>query len=264
MGTGFCALIGAAALTIMLGGNADAACGADAIGVSRVLKVDTSQGLEVGAWQYHHTLPLAPREVVLTFDDGPLPGTTTAVLPALREACAKATFFVVGTMAAAHPELVRALRADGNTVGTHSYSHPETLSALTYEEGVLQIDRGIAAVGRALGEPPAPFFRFPGLGHTQALRAKLAKQGIGVFSVDAMASDWALFTGDAVRQKALQELERHNGGILLLHDTKHATAKMLPQLLRDLKQHGFRLVHIVPAAPPVAMSQGRTTPTIAP
>lgn len=258
MRTGFFAFLGAGAIMLALAGGASAACGdADAIGVSRVLKLDTSKGLEVGTFQYHQTLPLGPREVVLTFDDGPMPGTTTAILQALRDACAKATFFIVGTMASAHPAIARALRADGHTVGTHSFSHPETLSALTYEEGALQIDHGIAAAARALGERPAPFFRFPGLGHTLALRTKLAKQGIGVFSVDAMGLDWALFTADAVRQKALHELEKHNGGILLLHDTKHATAKMLPQLLRDLKSRGFTLVHIVPAAEPVAVSGGR-------
>jgi peptidoglycan/xylan/chitin deacetylase (PgdA/CDA1 family) len=238
----------AAGLFALLASHADAACVGDS-GVSRTLRVDTSAGLEVGTFQYPRTLPLGPREVVITIDDGPMPGVTDRILAALRGACVKATFFMVGTMAAAHPALAREVLAAGHTVGTHSYSHPVTLAALSYEAGAAQIDRGIEAVTKALGRPPAPFFRFPGLGHTPALTAKLAKMHVGVFGVDAMAFDWALKTPEAVRQRALHELEKHNGGILLIHDIQPQTAAMLPQLLKDMQARGFRIVHIVPAHP---------------
>jgi len=70
--------------------------------------------------QYRETLPLGPREVVLTFDDGPLPPYSSRVLDALAAECVKATYFLVGSMARAHPELVRRIAVDGHTIGTHS------------------------------------------------------------------------------------------------------------------------------------------------
>ena len=85
----------------------------DALGVSRILTVDTSRPLEVGTFDFARTLPLNDMEVVLTIDDGPLHGVTEKVLAALRAACGQATFFVVGQMAAAAPDLVRAEAADG-------------------------------------------------------------------------------------------------------------------------------------------------------
>ncbi len=135
----------------------------DAIGVSRTLVVDTSQALAVGTIQYRTDLPLADNEVVLTFDDGPLPGTTERVLDALSDACTHATFFTVGRMARAYPDLARREAADDNTVGTHTWRHPISLAKLPVAAATREIDRGIAAVTAVLGSAPAPFFRFPGL-----------------------------------------------------------------------------------------------------
>ena len=117
-------------------------------------------------------------------------------------------------------------------------------------------------MSRAIGQPAAPFFRFPGLGHTHALRRKLAAAGVGVFSADAMGYDWTGISSDRIRLRAIQELFEHRGGILLLHDIKHKTAEMLPQLLRDLKTAGFRIVHLVPSRDPLpvaALRPGLTT-----
>ena len=69
-------------------------------------------------------LPLADREVVLTFDDGPVPRYTNQILDILAAQCAKATFFLVGEMARAHPSTVRRIFAEGHTIGTHSEDHP--------------------------------------------------------------------------------------------------------------------------------------------
>ena len=225
-----------------------AACGdPDAIGVSRTIAVDTSGGLEVGSSQYGGHLPLRDMEVVLTFDDGPFPGPTEKVLDALHDACTQATFFVVGRMARTYPDVLRRELAEGHSIGTHSWSHPLPFDKLPYDEGAYQIDRGITAVTAVLGEPPAPFFRFPGLGHTHALRHKLAMANIAVFSADAMGYDWTGLSGDGIRLHALSALKEHRGGILLLHDIQAKTAAVLPQLLKDMKAAGFSVVHIVPA-----------------
>jgi hypothetical protein len=79
----------------------------DALGTTRVIEVDASTTPQVGRKHFPVTLPLAPREVVLTFDYGPLPGTTARVLDALRRECARATFFLLGRNVAAHPALAR-------------------------------------------------------------------------------------------------------------------------------------------------------------
>jgi peptidoglycan/xylan/chitin deacetylase (PgdA/CDA1 family) len=244
-----------AAALLCVSVESQAACGdPDAIGVSRTLVVDTATGLEVGSIQYPRNLPLFDMEVVLTFDDGPFPWPTAKVLDALRDACTKATFFTVGRMAKAYPELLRRELADGHSIGTHSYTHPESLADLTPEEGAREVDRGINAVARALGRQPDPFFRFPGLGHTHSLRRKLAGAGIGVFSADILGYDWTGISAEAIARHVLSRLKANRGGIVLLHDTKHATARMLPQLLKDMKAAGFHVVHILPAPPPVPMA----------
>src|ERR1700722_5828477 len=96
----------------------------EALGTSRVLAVDPATTARVGRKHFPGTLPLADKEVVLTFDDGPWPGTTAAVLDALKQECVLATFFLLGQNAAARPELVRRERAEGHTIAHHSFAHP--------------------------------------------------------------------------------------------------------------------------------------------
>jgi peptidoglycan-N-acetylglucosamine deacetylase len=224
-----------------------------ALGVSRTITLDPvaaerSGGVEVGTFNFAATLPLADKEVVLTFDDGPLPGVTDKVLAALRAECAKATFFVVGQMAAAYPDLVRAEAADGHTIATHTWSHPQPIASIGLTRGIADVDRGFAAVAAALGAEPAPFFRFPGFAMTPPLESRLIAAGIGIFSTDVMGYDWNQITPDQVRAYVLAGLAKHRGGIVLLHDIHPRTAAMLPQLLRDLKAGGYTLVAIVPAS----------------
>jgi peptidoglycan/xylan/chitin deacetylase (PgdA/CDA1 family) len=108
----------------MPGAQARAECRADALGTSRVLAVDPTATPRVGRKQFPATLPLGPREVVLTFDDGPWPGTTPHVLDALRNECVKATFFILGRNAVTHPDLLRRELSEGHTVAHHTWSHP--------------------------------------------------------------------------------------------------------------------------------------------
>jgi peptidoglycan/xylan/chitin deacetylase (PgdA/CDA1 family) len=246
-------LLAAALLAAGFTTPAIADCGdATALGISRTITVDTSAGLAVGSMQYRGSLGLEPGEVVLTFDDGPMPGRTDKVLDALRAACVKATFFVVGRMARAYPDLLHREDAEGQTIGTHSWSHPPTLAPLPYESRARQIDRGIAEITELLGHPPAPFFRFPGFGDSRALHQKLTDAHIGIFGADVVGSDWTGISANAIRRNVIRRLKIHDGGIVMLHDIKKATAKMLPQLLADMKAAGYRIVAIVPATTPLA------------
>ncbi len=222
----------------------------DALGTHRVLALDP-RGVRVGTKQFPRTLDLGPRELVLTFDDGPVPGSTAMVLDALAAECVKATFFVVGREAEANPGLVRRLVAEGHTVAHHSMTHPMTLARLPYARAVADIERGIAAVERAAyGEgrgARVPFFRFPGFGHSPALLAYMEAKGFAVFGADLWASDWNPMSPHQELSLVLGRLEAVGRGIVLFHDTQRQTALMLPSLLSALKARGWRVVHVVPA-----------------
>src|SRR5579862_1056554 len=92
----------------------------DALGTSRTIVVDPREHPRIGTMQYPETLPLRDHEIVLTFDDGPLPKNSNQVLQTLADNCAKATFFLIGEQARAFPEGVRKYVAAGHTIGTHS------------------------------------------------------------------------------------------------------------------------------------------------
>jgi peptidoglycan-N-acetylglucosamine deacetylase len=223
----------------------------DALGVARVMAVGTEGGGAVGRKSYPQTLPLADKEVVLTFDDGPWPGTTRAVLDALAEECTHATFFLVGQRVRENPVIARQIRDAGHTLAHHSMTHPN-LSHLSNEKAQDNIARGIAAVDEALGlGAAAPFFRFPGFADTPDLVEWLDAQNIGTFGTDIWASDWNPMSPQAQLTLLLSRLERRGRGIVLFHDTKQQTAKMLPAFLRELKSRGYRVVALVPGPGPM-------------
>jgi len=105
----------------------------DALGTSRVLTLPADLK-QVGLMQYPQTLPLADKEVVLTFDDGPLPPSSNKVLDILAAQCVKATFFLIGNMAKEHPATVRRIHEEGHTIGTHTEDHPLRMRKLTVEK----------------------------------------------------------------------------------------------------------------------------------
>src|SRR3978361_1047966 len=143
----------------------------DAIGTSRTLVVDPREHPIIGTMQYAKTLPLGDHEVVLTFDDGPLPKYSYQILDILAAHCAKATFFLVGRQANDNPEGVRKVRDAGHTVATHTQNHPGGMQHLPVERAMQEIDDGIAAGSAALGDgpAPAPFFRIPGLARAEGI-----------------------------------------------------------------------------------------------
>jgi peptidoglycan/xylan/chitin deacetylase (PgdA/CDA1 family) len=224
---------------------------ADALGTERVLSVSAATAPRVGRKQFPATLPLAPKEVVLTFDDGPWPGPTTKVLDALKHECVRATFFLLGRNAAANPALARRELAEGHTIGHHTFAHP-LLNHISLAAADAEVDRGIAAVERAVygetgAKPRTPFFRFPGFAASPALLDRMAARGLVVFGADLWASDWNPMSATQELQLVLQRLGAAGGGIVLFHDTKSQTAAMLPAFLRALKAKGYRVVHVVPA-----------------
>ncbi len=238
----------------IVGGTAPAvslACAGNpnALGTSRVLAVSADELARIGTISYEHTLPLADHEVVLTFDDGPLPPYTDHVLAALAAECVKATYFMVGRQANANPDAVRRVYNAGHTIGTHSQHHSYTFASMSPESAAREINDGFASVGAALGDRKAvaPFFRFPGLLHVKSVENYLASRSIMTWSADLDADDWHKHIGaNEVLRRALSRLETRGRGILLLHDIQPVTALMLPMLLKQLKHRGYRIVQVVP------------------
>jgi peptidoglycan/xylan/chitin deacetylase (PgdA/CDA1 family) len=224
---------------------------AGTLGTARTLSVDAAQYPRVGLKSFEQTLPLEDHEVVLTFDDGPWPPTTSKVLAALAKECVRATFFLIGKPASEHPELVRRIAAEGHTIGHHSWLH-RRLTRIKPAEAMDEIDHGISAVesalhGVATRAPGTPFFRFPGFESTPATLDLLRSRGIVVFGADLWASDWNVMTPAQQLKVLTDRLKRARRGIILLHDPKAQTAAMLPAFLRYLKDNGYRVGHVVPA-----------------
>ena len=164
----------------------------DAIGTSRTLVVDPLAHPRIGSMQYPETLPLHDHEVVLSFDDGPIPKYSNQVLQILADNCAKATFFTIGEQARAFPDGVRKLAAAGHTIGTHSQTHPLTFEKMSMDKVQKQVDDGIASVTAALPDPSAlsPFFRIPGLLRGPNVEQYAASKGLQIWSADFLADDW--------------------------------------------------------------------------
>lgn len=217
-----------------------------ALGVSRIVEIDSKAGPLFGEFTKYESEPrfLGPKEVVLTFDDGPMPKYTKPILDALDEYCTKATFFYVGRMAMAYPDMVKEVMGRGHTVGTHTWSHPLNLRRRGLNSAKDQIERGIAAVELAAGEPIAPFFRFPGLSDSGPMLAYLQGRGIAAFTVDVVSNDSYISSPSRLVKRTLQQVERQNGGIILFHDIKKSTARALPTILKELKARGYKVVHL--------------------
>lgn len=216
----------------------------DALGVSRVVVIDTTGGPGFGFLQYKQFDFLTDKEVVLTFDDGPWP-TTPAVLKALGDECTKGLFFPVGKHTTYHPEILKQVYAAGHTVGSHTWSHAHLDSKkLTEAQMKEEIEKGFSAVKMAIGTAPAPFFRFPGLGHTQVALGYLASRNISMFSVDVDSNDFKSSGPDQVINNVMTKLDKQGKGVILMHDLQKHTALALPTLLRRLKAGGYKVVHM--------------------
>jgi len=222
-----------------------------AIGLSRIVEIDAANGPLFGHATHFTREPnfLRPKEVVLTFDDGPVPWITRSILATLARHCTRATFFPVGRMAIAYPTVVREVLDHGHAVGSHTWSHPFRMPRMKKASALLEIDKGFAAVALAAGRPIAPFFRFPGLNDSPELLEHLAGRGAATFTVDVVSEDSYLDDADEIVRRTLERAAARNGGILLFHDIKPATARALPVILERLKERGFTVVHMVSRMP---------------
>ncbi len=218
----------------------------DALGVSRVVEVDTSGGPGFGFEHFKQFDFLSDKEVVLTFDDGPWPNNTPAVLKALDDECTKAVFFSIGKHATYHPEILRQVLAAGHTVGAHTWSHANLNGKkMTEQMAKDEIEKGFSAVKWALGTDPAPFFRFPELQHNPAMVNYLGTRNVAIFSCDIDSQDYKHdSTPEKIVNTVMTRLSKLGKGIILMHDFQKHTAEALPMLLKQLKAGGYKVVQI--------------------
>lgn len=196
---------------------------------------------------------LRPGEVVLTFDDGPRPGKTPAILDTLDQYGVKATFLMLGSAAQANPGLTQKVALRGHTVGSHTYDHVD-LSTLSRQAAIAEIVRGEEAVAAALagsGRSLSPFFRFPYLSQTGFLRTNLLHSGAVVLDVDIDSKDYYRDPPAVVAQRTIARLDARGSGIILFHDIHQRTVDMLPSFLEQLAQRGYSVVRLAPRNPSI-------------
>jgi peptidoglycan/xylan/chitin deacetylase (PgdA/CDA1 family) len=241
-------IVGGLAAVVALGASevvwAQAGCDKpNALGVARTVQIDTTGGPGFGFEHFKTHDFLRPKEVVLTFDDGPWPGRTPVVLAALAAECVKATFFPVGKHAMFRPDILKQVAEQGHTVGSHTWSHQD-LSKLTLDQAKDEIEKGVSAVHWALGGPEAPFFRFPALRHPPEAVSDLGERNIGIFSADMDSLDFKLSKPEQVIKSVMTKLDKAGKGIVLLHDFRPATPLAMAELLKQLKAKGYKIVHM--------------------
>jgi peptidoglycan-N-acetylglucosamine deacetylase len=223
----------------------EAACGPSAIGLSRTVEIDATNGPRFGRQQYKENDFLKDGEIVLTFDDGPSSIYTPRVIEALTYHCTKATFYMVGSRALAETGLVKEIHRKGHTIGTHTWSHAN-LRNIGIERAKPEFELGFSGVQKALGKPIAPFFRFPYLADSRAMQEYARTRHMAMFSIDMDAYDYKTLQPVEVHKAIMRQVLEQRKGIILFHDIQPATAGALKNLLSDLKSKGFKVVHTVP------------------
>jgi peptidoglycan/xylan/chitin deacetylase (PgdA/CDA1 family) len=228
----------------------------NALGIGRVVEVDTSGGPGFGFEHFKQLDFLNDKEVVLTFDDGPWPVNTPAVLKALADECTTGIFFAVGKHATYHPDILRQVAAAGHTIGSHTWSHANlNKKGMTEQQAKDEIEKGFSAVRLALGAAPAPFFRFPQLQHAPAMVAYLGTRDIAMFSCDLDSFDFKAAKPDQIVETVMTKVNKLGKGIILMHDFQKYTAEALPTLLGRLKAGGYKVVQMKAKTPLQTIAQ---------
>ncbi|MCR6734575.1 MAG: polysaccharide deacetylase family protein [Afipia sp.] len=228
----------------------------NAIGVARVVQIDTTGGPGFGFEHFKQLDFLRDKEVVLTFDDGPWPVNTPSVLKTLAEECTKAIFFPIGKHATYYPEILKHVAAEGHTIGAHTWSHANLNNKkLTDDQRKEEIEKGFSAVKWALGAAPSPLFRFPALQHPPAMVTYLGERNISIWSCDLDSFDFKASTAKKIVDTVMTKLDKNGKGIVLMHDFQKHTAEALPELMTRLKAGGYKVVQVKAKAPMTTIAQ---------
>jgi peptidoglycan/xylan/chitin deacetylase (PgdA/CDA1 family) len=215
----------------------------NALGVSRVVEVDTTGGPGFGSQHFKQMDFLEPGEVVLTFDDGPWLNHTHSVLAALAHHCTKAIFFPIGKHTTYYPDILKDVAKAGHTIGSHTWSHQD-LSKKSFDEAKQEIELAISAVRQAVGDDAKPFFRFPALRHPPELVTYLGQRNIAMWSTDIDSFDFKFHKPDRIVSNVMAGLKKWGKGIVLMHDFQKGTSEGIGNLLDQLKAGGYKIVQV--------------------
>ena len=197
------------------------------------------------------------KQVALTFDDGPNPLKTPALLDALERAQAPATFFVVGSRAEQAPALLRRMAERGDEVENHSYTHPN-MNLLIPSVAETEILRGNVLIQAMTGHQPR-FFRPPGGNANAAVQHLSRAYGLSLayWTVDALHAEDAGSAPELI-QYVMQHVRP--GAIILLHNAPDVTTAAVPGLVAALRAKGYRLVTLSAIARGQTGAKSATTP----
>ncbi|MFH1690484.1 MAG: endo-1,4-beta-xylanase [Candidatus Eisenbacteria bacterium] len=185
-------------------------------------------------------------QVALTFDDGPDPVTTLAILEILEAHGVRATFFQIGQHAEAYPEITEEIARRGHALGSHSWDHTD-LAQLSLSDAVANLERGHAAVEEAAGVGAyLPFFRFPHLSSNDDLLEAAQRRGLVVFQANIINQDWMTQDVDELLDNALDAVEATGSGIVLFHEYQPQTVEMLDPFLDEIEARGYQTVVFQP------------------
>ncbi|WKZ65419.1 MAG: polysaccharide deacetylase family protein [Flavobacteriales bacterium] len=182
------------------------------------------------------------RVLFLTFDDGPLPGLTPWVLDTLRAHRAKATFFMLGRNASAHPGIVQQVRDEGHGIGNHTWSHPDGWRTTT-DAYLADVERARACTGSSLFRPP--------YGRIGARQFKALRSRYQVVMWDVLSADYdsRLSPGRCLHRVTAAA---RPGSIIVFHDSLKAERLLratLPAALDRLSGMGYRFLRLPEPGP---------------
>lgn len=186
-------------------------------------------------------VPTSQKIIALTFDDGPHPHTTAALLDILAAGNARATFFVLGESAERYPALLDAIAAAGHEIASHGYAHVFP-NRRPRQELFADLDRAAAAIGRAA--PPPTLFRPPGGGYNDELVSDLARRGYTTVLWSVDARDWERRSPEQTAAAVVRRAAP--GAIVLLHEGECAagTPGAVGRIISRLRAEGYEFVTV--------------------
>ena len=221
------------------------------MGLSRIVEIDTTGGPGFGFEHFKQYDFLRDKEVVLTFDDGPWPKNTPAVLKALTEECLKATFFEIGEHSLASRNNQTSHRSWDNSRHAHLGTQGPREKSLRERSRAGEAGNRDGQQRRAYGRSRRaglPFPR-PTTYAGASVLSRRAQHGGFLDRRRLLRLQDAETRPDQVVKSVMTKLEKHDKGIILMHDFQHATAEALPELTSQLKAGGYKVVHMVPRQP---------------
>ncbi|MGW2561667.1 bifunctional polysaccharide deacetylase/glycosyltransferase family 2 protein [Streptomyces sp. NPDC001514] len=198
-------------------------------------------------------LSVPDKNLVLTFDDGPDPVWTPKVLDKLKEFDAHAVFFVTGTMASRHPDLVERMVAEGHEIGLHTFNHPDlafqTQGRIDWELSQNQLAiAGAAGIRSSLFRPPYSSFSASLDNKSWPVTEYIGSRGYITAFNDTDSEDWKRPGVDAIIKRATPEGTK--GSIVLMHDSggdRSQTVAALDRFLPDMQKRGYRFANLTEA-----------------